>query len=321
MPFIPYQHAKDIGDRFLDLLARLGITPPLGTAAETELLSLVDLMDIWRDPSRIRDRSKEAPNFRSAAAIHDLAAKVLSSEALPDFASFEEHLKMISEAKEFTTIGQIPSADARDDISRKFAELYIGCLAIHCGHRVVLDHPQAATGDNPDILLTWRQRRWALAVKTLMSARNGQTIFDRIREGAQQIDASSAVRGMVVINAKNVIDHNAFWMPDELFTNADAAAEALRAQLRAIIDLAAKDRPQAEWDALFAGKTVPPIIFIGQSVTYLPLGGNFQAPTPVKAMVTDACNRLPDPDGTDLAECLNCRMQTILQGQPGPPPV
>jgi hypothetical protein len=82
---------------------------------------------------------------------------------------------MVAEAREFTTIGQIAPADVRDDISRKMAELYVGCLAVHCGDQVVLDHPHRAKGDNPDILLTWEGRRWALAVKTLMSKRNGLT--------------------------------------------------------------------------------------------------------------------------------------------------
>jgi hypothetical protein len=320
MPFVPYQAANDVADRFLELLRQRNITPPQRTKAETELLALTDLMEIWRDPVRIRNTQNEAQTIRSAAAIHDLAAKVLSAEALPDFASFEEHLKLIAQAKEFTTIGQIAPADARDDISRKIAELYIGCLAIHCGDQIILDHPQRAAGDNPDILLTYEGRRWALAVKTLVSSRNGQTIFERIREGAAQIDRSGAAFGMVVINAKNVIDHDAFWGPPPPFAGLDAAVEALRAQLRGLVNLAAQDRPQAEWDDLFRGKTVPPVIFIGQSVTYLPLGGGFAAPTPVKAMVVDACNRAPDPTGGQLACCLNDWMQTIVLGQPGPPP-
>lgn len=320
MTLVPYGNAKDIADRFLDLLATRGITPPAGTAVEQELLSLVDLLDIWRDQNRIQNRHKEAETIRSAAAIHDLAAKVLCSDNLPDFVSFEPHLKMLIGAKEFTTIGQIAEADARDDISRKMAELYIGCLAIHCGEQVVLDHPQRAQGDNPDVLLTWEGRRWALATKTLVSARNGQTIFDRIHNGAQQIDASNAACGMVVVNAKNVINHDAFWKPKRPFVSVDAAVEALRAELRGLINLTAKDRPQTEWDNLFTGKTVAPIIFIGQSVSYLPVGQGFEAPTPVKAMVTDACNREAHPDGEQLAHCLNHAMQTLLQGQPGPPP-
>lgn len=320
MPVVPYHDASDIADRFLALLERRGISPPSRTAAETELLSLTALLDVWRDPERMRNRHNEAPIVRSAAAIHDLAAKVLASEALPEFSSLQEHLKLIAEAQQFTTIGQINPAHAQDDISRKFAELYVGCLAIHCGVNMALDHPHRAKGDNPDILLTREGRRWALAVKTLVSARNGQTIFERIQEAAQQIEASTANCGMVVINAKNVINHDAIWMPPQPFVGPNAAIEALRAQLRTLVDLAARDRSQEEWDALFSGKTVPPIVLIGQSVSYLSLGGGFEAPAPIKAMVMDACNCAADPAGVELTECLNHMMQTILLGLPGAPP-
>ena len=211
MPFVAYQDAQDIADRFLALLSARGITPPPRSAAEQEMLSLVELLEIWRDPDRIRQMHDNALIVRQAAGIHDLAAKVLGAEKLPEFRSFENHLKMIAEAREFTTITQNAVADGRDDISRKMSELYVGCLAIHCGTEVVLDDPQNAKGDNPDVMLTYDAQRWALAIKTLVSARHGQTIFDNIRRATEQIDASPAEKGLVVINAKNVIDHDQLW--------------------------------------------------------------------------------------------------------------
>ena len=53
---------------------------------------------------------------------------------------------------------------------------------------------------------------------------------------------------------------------------------------------------------------------------HLPVGGAFRAPTPLKAMVAFAADRKPDDTGTELACCLNHWMQTILRGEPGPPP-
>ncbi|MFI7720512.1 hypothetical protein ACIAM6_19310, partial [Acinetobacter baumannii] len=73
------------------------------------------------------------------------------------------------------------------------AELYVGCLAAHVGTNVILDHPTASRGDNPDIIFTVEEtttavpRQWALAIKSI-SSRSGQTIFERIKEGARQID-------------------------------------------------------------------------------------------------------------------------------------
>lgn len=320
MSFVPYQEAEQIADRFLRLLADRGITPPTRSAVEQEFLSLTDLLNMWRNPERIRNLPHEAETIRRVAGIHDLAAKVLSAGNLSEFASFEDHLRMIASAKEFTSITQNTKADARDDISRKMAELYVGCLAIHCGDQVKLDHPQRSKGNNPDVMLSYEEQAWALAVKTLVSDRNGQTIFDNIQRAAEQIDASSADIGMVVINAKNIIKHDGFWNRPQPFADVAAATEALRGELRTLIDLASQDRPQSDWDQLFTGKAVPPVIFLGQSVTYLPVGGAFRTPTPLKAMITDACNREPHPVGARLACCLNHWMQVVLRGLPGPPP-
>lgn len=320
MTYVPYQNAKEIAARFLKLLDDRRISLPTGSGAEDEMLALVDLLDMWRNPERMRGIASEAEVIRCAAGIHDLAAKVLAAEQLPEFASFDDHLRMVASAREFTSIAQNTDADPRDQISNKMAELYVGALAIHCGTGINLDHPDRSKGDNPDVILSYEGKKWTLAVKTLASKRNGQTIFDNIRGAAEQIDASGADVGMVVINAKNVIDHKRFWNGSPPFTGVDAATEALRGELRGLADLAAADRPQTEWDALFAGKAVPPVVFLGQTVAYLPLDHAFSAPTPIKAMVADGCNRKPDPVGTQLVCCLNHWMQTILRGVPGPPP-
>jgi hypothetical protein len=320
MSFVPYQDAKDVADRFLTLLSKREITPPRGAAVETEMLSLVELLEIWSDPVRIREMAKNAHVIRQAAGIHDLAAKVLSSKKLPEFKSLEKHLEMIAQAREFTTVAQNLRADGRDDISRKIAEMYVGCLAIHCGTGVVLDDPIHAKGDNPDVMLQFNDQRWALAVKTLVSDRHGQTIFDNIKSAAQQIDASQAEKGLVVLNAKNVINHDSLWKPARPFADAKEATEALIAELRRLADLAAKDRAASDWDEVFSRKTVPPVIFMGQGMAYLPLGGGFHAPTPLKAMATFDADHKPDEAATDLAHSLNHWMQSLLRGLPGPPP-
>lgn len=191
---------------------------------------------------------------------------------------------MIGAAKAFTTITQSTVADGRDDISRKMAELYVGCLAIHCGDHVSLDDPKEAKGDNPDVIFSYDGRTWAIAVKTLVSAKHGQTIYDNIYKAAQQINASSAEIGLIVINAKNVIDHDKLWSPEQQYVNVDQAVEVLTAELRRLADLAAKDCPDTDWNRVFSGKAAPPILFMGQSVACLPIGRAFRAPTPLKAM-------------------------------------
>ena len=48
MSLVPFQAADDIGDRFLSLLQRNGIQPPIGSSLEDELLSLTQLVAVMK---------------------------------------------------------------------------------------------------------------------------------------------------------------------------------------------------------------------------------------------------------------------------------
>jgi hypothetical protein len=62
MSYVPYQYAKAIADRFLNLLSDRGITPPNRSGTEHEMLALVDLLEIWRDLVRIKGKTGETGN-------------------------------------------------------------------------------------------------------------------------------------------------------------------------------------------------------------------------------------------------------------------
>jgi hypothetical protein len=158
---------------------------------------------------------------------------------------------------------------------------------------VELDHPNNAKGDNPDVIFTVEEtcvvqgpKRWALAIKTI-SSQNGQTIFERITEGAEQIDdhKCQADFGIVVINAKSALDHNALWNPSTPFPDLEAAINALRTQLQRLADSAAENRSQLEWDDLFKRRVVRPVIFMGQSLVSLPTTMHTRTPTPLKMLL------------------------------------
>lgn len=324
MTLVPFQVADDIGDRFLALLHKYGIQPPTGCSTlQDELLSLTQLVEVMKNPS-LAAQPDQAGILRSAAAVHDLAAKVLAVEHLPDFQGFLPHLRLIGETKVRTdSLAQNATSRQDDDTVRKFAELYIGCLAAHIGTNVVLDSPTNSAGDNPDVMFTLQQcderkppERWALAIKTI-SSRQGQTIFERIKEGALQIDAPrcNADHGMVIINAKSALDHDALW--NTRFANLQSAIAGIHDQLQRLIDQAAEDRPQTEWDSLFQQRVVRPILFLGQSLVRLPTPAGDHTPTLLKSlMVYDAKGSL-DPIGYHVADAMNHLMQTILLGIPG----
>ena len=276
-----------------------------------------------KDPS-LASGTGQVDILRSAAGLHDLAAKVLTVEPLTEFSTFLPHLRLIGETKvQVASLAQNAASGPHDDTARKFAELYIGSLAAHVGTDVALDSPTNAKGDNPDVMFTLQEcgqakpaQRWALAIKTI-SSKQGQTIFERIKEGAEQINVPKckADRGMVVINAKSALDHDALW--NAQFADLQSAIAALDGQLQWLIDQAAKDRPQIEWDALFEHRVVRPILFFGQSLVGLPTDAGTRTPTSLKMLKAYGANGSLDPVGRELAHQLNHWMQAILLGIPG----
>jgi hypothetical protein len=263
MALISFEASDHVGDRFLDLLSRHKIDPPVGSGLESELLSLTELIEVAQNPALIAEPIRRVLLLRTSVGLLDLAAKVLSVEHLPDFPAFLPHLHLIAKKKfRSASLGQNTASGPYDDTSRKIAELYVGCLAAYAGTNIRIDDPERAVGDNPDVLVdveetepVSRTRRWALAIKTIFS-RSGQTIFERIQEGAEQIDREScrANIGIVIINAKSAIDHESIWNLSAAFADLNEAVESLGSQLRTLIEATEKDRKPEEWNRLFGGK-------------------------------------------------------------------
>lgn len=326
MTYIAFAAADSICDDFEALLKQNKIAVPVGSGLESEFLSIVDLFEILKNPNAVIDINCQMKSLRTASGIHDLAAKVLSTRNLPEFKQFIPHLEMIGDAKIGSGfIGQNSKGSILNDMPRKMAELYIGCLAAHVGKNVQLDHPINSTGNNPDVMFEYPcdsdspVRTWALSIKTI-ATQQGQTIYERIKEGAGQINSPlcNADIGMVVINTKDAIDQEALLNPSVAFTTIEEAQKAMRDQLQSLVDAACKDRPQAEWDTIFRGKVVRPILFLGQALIILrsPDGKNSQ-PTSLKMLMAFGADGVCDTDGSAIAYCLNHFMQTIVMGVPG----
>lgn len=325
MTFVSFLDADGICDRFLALLTRHNIQPSAGSSFEDELFSLTQLLEVTKNPGLVQG-TQQVMLLRAAAGVRDFAAKVLSAEPLTEFAGFLPHLRLIAQTKFVAaSLSQNMSSAYDDDTARKMAELYMGCLAAHVGTQVELDSPTAAKGDNPDVIFTATPtvdrvgqppEKWALAIKTIGTSQ-GQTIFERIKEGAEQIDdpKCSAHKGLVVINAKNALDHQALW--NGPFSDLQAAMDALGNQLDSLADNANIDRPQSEWNEIFSGKVKRPVLFLGQSLVHLPTQVGVRTPTALKMLRAYGANSALDPASHGLAHCLNHFMQTILLGVPG----
>lgn len=320
MTMVPFSHAAAVADRFIALLAGHNISPPIKSKLEDEFLSLEHLLAVTKDPNRVPTRS-QAETMRAAAGIHDLAAKVLSIETISEFDQFMPHLRLISEGKiPAASIVQNAASVQSDDTSRKFAELYLGCLVAHIGTNVRLDSPTNAKGDNPDIIFTLEPygqaaKDWAIAIKTI-SSKSGQTIFERIAEGAAQIDSDKCMAdiGIVVINTKSALDHDALW--NTSFPTLEDAADALKSQVLALTASVDHNRPAEEWQAVFSGRVVSPVLFLAQTVVLLRTSAGTNIPTALKMLVCHDPHPM-DPVAHGLANHMNELMQRILLGMPG----
>jgi len=310
MTLIPYAYANAVVDEFHALLSTHKINPPARSKAENDLFSMAELLEIWRDP---QGRIAQPCLIRAAAGAHDLASKVLCARGLPEFPAVLPHLKLMAEAPDFSRVILMDKGDGRDDLSRKYAELYLACLAIHCGTGLRLDHPVKSKGDNPDVMLLFEGKTWALAVKTISSTQ-GQSVYTNIAGAAEQIERSSAAAGLVVINAKNVIPHDTIW--NKNYGNLDEAVADLNAVAREICTNASANRPDKEWQDVFQSKaTVAPVLFILQSVARIHLSPGLVS-TPIKVIACDPFGRSLDDDAMKLAESLNMVAASLLGSTP-----
>lgn len=314
MPLVPYTLAAKVVDDFHDLLIAQGISPPAGTKVEGEVFSMGQLLHEWKVLSLA---VREPALLRDAAGAHDLAAKILSARDCDEFPQLLPHLKLLGSAPDYARITQLQKGHGRDDLSRKYVELYLACLAIHCSTNLLLDDPSKAKGDNPDIMLQFAERKLALAIKAPspssrpIKSISGQSIFNLMVSAAGQIERSSAETGLIVISLKNVLEHDKLWQGN--FRNLNEAVAGMRAQVEAVCEAVAKDRTSAEWEKVFRRRgVVGPVVFLGQSLVQVPVGTGDIIPTPLKALFCEQFNHEMDTDAIELLESMNMFMASIV---------
>jgi hypothetical protein len=88
LALVPFNNAEDIGDRFLELLADLGIDVSTAIQAKHDFLSGTAAVEAWRRPKTLPEASDTQHELQAAAGLNGLAAKVMAASKLPDFQSF-----------------------------------------------------------------------------------------------------------------------------------------------------------------------------------------------------------------------------------------
>ncbi|CAN5254932.1 hypothetical protein BH10PSE4_BH10PSE4_35110 [soil metagenome] len=305
MSYPTFEDAQATVRAFEALLEEHGLAIQSGTKAGAEALAMGDLLEMWRTPALRPDDPRDV--VRAALGFVDLAGKVVAVRDHPDFAQLIPHLQMLSQ----TSVLQNAHSPITDQAGNKVIELYMACLAMYAASNVELDHPVTSSGGrNPDVMFDFRNKKWALALKTL-NGKAPRTLFENIKKAADQIEASAADHGLVVINLKNVLDHVGLWpAPDESYLEADVMS-LLNFQVFSIIGMLDEISAE-EWSQIIGGgrKAQYPILFVGQTATSVfsthGQGGYFTA---LKPMVAHP-EPVPDTLGAmKLARLLSDRMQ------------
>lgn len=210
---------------------------------------------------------------RSAlGGLHELYKMIWSVKDCEDFHKIIPHLNLLKESA--TRINAVvpmisPVTGKQDDSSNKLIETIIAMFAIAFGSDVDLDDPvKSSNGLNPDILLTYKGKRIAIACKTLRGS-SEQTILSNIQSAAKQIERAECDYGYIVINTMNILPHDL--INNNIYDNIQVPAKIITAELHNKIKQL-KSTANDEISELFnnSPKTSPVISYFVHSTTKMP---------------------------------------------------
>jgi hypothetical protein len=207
-------------DDFKNVLNRFGVEIMAGSNLEAACLSVVEVFAKHKQPRLRSGQDDFRKLFGDVLGIWSLLKLTVQFQDHPTFQSFVPHLALLNKG----TVVQNKRLNVSDEASNKIFELLFALVLLSVGNELALDHPSLAQGDNPDVLITIDNKRWGFALKTPYS-RSAKTFFDNLRKGVDQIKNSKAEIGCVVVNFRNLIDHELFLPilnPEEFAIGAEA---------------------------------------------------------------------------------------------------
>jgi hypothetical protein len=192
--------------RFEQLLARHSIVIERGSDLESVCLNIQDLESRRRKESAISPMEDIRPMWRQSAGLIEILRMLIAADAHNRIQPFIPHLRLMNHSPGAQNVKSV----VFDEDSNKLFEMLVGLSCVQFSDDVVLDDPELAQGDNPDVLFSSEGIKWGIACKVV----NGQsplTMFERIDDGVRQIEASAASKGFVLLCLKNIIDHEFAW--------------------------------------------------------------------------------------------------------------
>lgn len=192
---------------FEGVLKRFGVTIQPGSELEGACCSVLDVLGKNQN-AVIRNSNEDIREvFTEVLGIWTFLKKVVRLQGHGCFHQFVPHLNLLNQG----TVVQNKRVRACQEATNKIFELLFALVLLDLSNDVILDHPDLAKGDNPDVLATIDGLCWGFACKTIYGA-SGKTLFDNVKKGVEQIEAAPKAQiGIVVVNLRNMINHEESW--------------------------------------------------------------------------------------------------------------
>ena len=247
---------------------RIQINP--GSELERLCLSIFDVLYKHNVPVSQNPNTDIRPWLRDILGMNTLIYKILKIKDYPSIKTIIPHLDLLNQGNPLQNV----LTPVTDQASNKIFELFIACAFMIHASDVELEDPFVSKGDNPDVLGSLCDYRFGIACK-VAHALKGKTIFDTIEKGVDQIECSPAEVGVVIINVKNIINHDRYWTitnqqewklgAKPLFSsckNYIYARDLLIQEVNSIADIVFKAVTANDLKELFNGKkAIPTLLF------------------------------------------------------------
>lgn len=204
--YYSFESIQNLVCDFEALLKAHDINIANGSDLERVCLNVYDLVEKWKNPL-LRDPKIDIRRyFSEIMGLRDLLIKIVKNHKHPSFRKIIPHLKLMNSS----SVPQNTKSLITDQGSNKVFELFMAAICMQITENIELDDPNFSKGENPDIIAEIDNQKWGFACKVMHSS-SIKTLWDRLKEGVSQIENSKVEKGIVIINLKNILNHEEMW--------------------------------------------------------------------------------------------------------------